>query len=324
MISFIVIGKNEGWKLTTCFEGVFRAIEHNNIKDYEVIYVDSQSTDDSIQRAKSFSQVKIFQLGNVCNAAIARNVGVEESSGEVLFFIDGDMEITSDFLPLVYDEKSGLKYPFVSGQIKNYNYDSQNQFLSNTWQYREVLNGDKRYATTGGIFLIQRELWVGVGGMDNRFKRGQDLELGLRLAKKGFKILRKQEIIANHYTFLQQDGDKTIKMIMRGRLFYARSLLYRKHFFNKHLFPKFIKSDYCLMSLVVVSILAFSFRCFLLYILYFAIIILKSAKLSDGRIKQFLHNLIYYPLRDLMLLLGFFFFYPKQIKWIDYKKLNSD
>ncbi|HNV82244.1 MAG TPA: glycosyltransferase [Tenuifilaceae bacterium] len=283
MISFIVIGKNEGWKLTTCFEGVFRAIEHNNIKDYEVIYVDSQSTDDSIQRAKSFSQVKIFQLGNVCNAAIARNVGVEESSGEVLFFIDGDMEITSDFLPLVYDEKSGLKYPFVSGQLKNYNYDSQNQFLSNTWQYREVLNGDKRYATTGGIFLIQRELWVGVGGMDNRFKRGQDLELGLRLAKKGFKILRKQEIIAKHYTIAYTHPSRIWKIIFSGDIAYANSFLLKKHFLNIYIYSRLFRSYYTLFSFfffLTISIVLNNFYYLLGYLFFIGIKTYKNKVLD--------------------------------------------
>jgi len=51
-LSFIIIGKNEGWKLSLCFDSVNRCIENNSILNYEIIYVDSQSADNSIEIAK--------------------------------------------------------------------------------------------------------------------------------------------------------------------------------------------------------------------------------------------------------------------------------
>ena len=135
MISFIIIGRNEGWKLTKCLASVFETIDHNKLTSWEVIYVDSNSADDSIDRAKAFVKTKIFKITGFYNAAIARNIGVEESVGETLFFIDGDMEIRPDFLPLVYNEKDGLKHSFVSGQLKNFNYVAKSILINNTWQY---------------------------------------------------------------------------------------------------------------------------------------------------------------------------------------------
>ena len=123
MISFILVGPNEGWKLTKCIESVFATVKHNQLKEYEVIYVDSQSIDDSIERAKAFSAIKIFQITGRANAAIARNIGAKESKGDVLFFIDGDMEIQVDFLPIVYNEEDGLLFNFVSGNWVNYKYN---------------------------------------------------------------------------------------------------------------------------------------------------------------------------------------------------------
>ena len=104
MISFIVIGRNEGWKLTKCFESIYDTINYNKLINYEIIYVDSASTDDSIDRAKNFNEVKIYIITGKFNAAIARNIGAKEAKGDVFFFIDGDMEILPDFLPLVYNE----------------------------------------------------------------------------------------------------------------------------------------------------------------------------------------------------------------------------
>ena len=56
---------------------------------------------------KNFNEVKIYIITGKFNAAIARNIGAKEAKGDV-FFIDGDMEILPDFLPLVYNEKWGL------------------------------------------------------------------------------------------------------------------------------------------------------------------------------------------------------------------------
>lgn len=93
MISFIIIGRNEGWRLEKCFTSVFKTIKKDNIESFEVIYVDSKSTDNSVNVAKSYEEIKVFQIVGVCNAAIARNVGAKEAKGDILFFIDGDMEI---------------------------------------------------------------------------------------------------------------------------------------------------------------------------------------------------------------------------------------
>ncbi len=89
--SFIVIGKNEGWKLSLCFQSILNCIEKNRIDNYEIIYVDSRSTDDSIERAKKIPNIKIFSIIGKCNAAIARNIGCKEAQVDILFFFDGDM-----------------------------------------------------------------------------------------------------------------------------------------------------------------------------------------------------------------------------------------
>ena len=62
MISFIIIGKNEGAKLKKCFTSIVKTINENNIDAYEVIYVDSNSTDNSIDIAKKYNIIKIFKI----------------------------------------------------------------------------------------------------------------------------------------------------------------------------------------------------------------------------------------------------------------------
>ena len=93
MISFIIIGKNEGKTIKLSIESVLNVIENSLFIESEILYIDSKSSDQTLKIVKSYRQIKYFELTGKCNAAIARNVGARESKGEVLFFIDGDMEI---------------------------------------------------------------------------------------------------------------------------------------------------------------------------------------------------------------------------------------
>ena len=101
MISFIVIGKNEGWRLTNCLDSILIFISNENITDFEIIYVDSNSTDDSIQRARAYRAVKVYLITGNCNSAIARNVGAQQAKYNILFFLDGDMELLPEFFEFV-------------------------------------------------------------------------------------------------------------------------------------------------------------------------------------------------------------------------------
>ena len=275
-----------------------------------MIYIDSTSTDDSIERARLFNNIKIYQLTSVYNPAIARNIGAKNSNGNVLFFIDGDMEILPDFLSLVYDEKEGLHFPFVSGQLKNYNYNEQGDFVNNTWQYKQVIERDKFFVTTGGIFLIKKDLWNSIGGMDITFKRGQDLDLGLRLAKKGIKILRKKEIIANHYTVAYTHSSRMWKTLFSGDISYASSFLFRKHIFNPFFYGKVFTSYYTLGSLLVLAIASFSFNSFNFLIIYPIIIGFKIAKQRKNTFLKIIELFGFYPVRDLFFL--YYLFVPKK------------
>lgn len=323
MISFIIIGRNEGWKLTKCFKSIFNTIKTNELNNPEIIYVDSNSTDNSIVIAKKFMEIKIFKITGVCNAAIGRNIGAKESRGDVLFFIDGDMEIIAEFLPLVYNEKIGLKFDFVSGQFIDIRYNYKGDFIEEVPYYRN-LNCDKYFSTTGGIFLIKKDLWNLVGGMKNKYKRSQEVDFALRLSKKGFLLLRKKELIAKHYTVDYMDSKRMWKMLFGGYHFYARGLLYREHIFNKYIYKRVLREDSTLVIFVLSTVLNLLFSSFSFYYFYFVMIILRILLQKRGNFFEKLQRIPYQIIKDITILLSFLFFYPQRIsdKNINYVKID--
>lgn len=311
MLSFVIIGKNEGWKLEKSILSVLHTIEQNKLEKTEILYIDSRSTDGSVENIKKYNEVKIIILNEDMNAAIARNVGAKIANGDILFFIDGDMEIASEFLPLVYSEDEGLCRDFVSGNWMNFFYDRDNNFLSKE-KFLE-LKKDLIEKTTGGLFLIKKKVWDAVGGMDVKFRRSQDIDLGLRLAKRGIFLLRKKEIAANHHTIAYLNEKRMWKDFFSWNHLYGYSLLYRKHMFNKHMYARLFRNDYTLISLILIIILFFiSMKfSFVFFLCYLVLVVLKS--------RFIIQKIAYYLLRDLSVLIGFFVFHPKQKFIVKYK-----
>ncbi len=306
MISFIIIGKNEGWRLEKCLQSIVSIVKQDKIVDHEIIYVDSRSTDNSIELAKQYG-AKAFLITGECNAAIARNVGAKEAIGDILFFIDGDMELFPGFLSKVLTQDGRLEYPFLSGIFNDIVHDLDWNYLHTSRRHKlQEGNTDSVETTTGGLFLIEHSLWDKVGGMDTRFKRSQDYDLGLRLSHMGYPLHRKTILLANHY--MRQYSMRNDYVI---NVKYT-ALLLRKHWNNIDYLKIFIKQQYTTISLVLSMILSFISPWFL--ILYVVSIVYKVIKQKNW--KRWWNPIV----RDCTLLWALCFFVPKEYELI-YKQL---
>lgn len=322
MISFIIVGRNEGWKLSKCLQSVHDTIAYNQIEKHEVIYVDSQSSDDSVIRAKAFEDVKVILLTKDYNSAIARNVGAKEANGDIFYFVDGDMELEPDFLEKVIKDGT-LHHPFVSGQYVNYFYNQEGEFLSKEIYDKSIQTQDRFKVVTGGLFIIERKHWDMVNGMRNKYKRSQDIDLGLRLAQNGIKLLRKKDVMAKHHTISYRDEKRLWEMFFNRSELYGKSLLYRDHIFNKHIYPIVLRSDYTMLALCF-SLLFYFFiykgglLFLLIYLLPLSIRSVFAARKKIIRIPVFF---LYFLLRDFFVMVSFFLFFPKKDFDISHKRV---
>lgn len=298
MISFIIIGKNEGWRLEKCLQSIVSIGKQDKIVDYEIIYVDSQSTDNSVALAKQYG-AKTFLITGECNAAIARNIGAQEAIGGILFFIDGDMELFPGFLPKVLNENGKLKYPFMSGIFNDIVHDLDWNYLHTSRRHKlQEGDADSVETTTGGLFLIEHSLWDKVGGMDTRLKRSQDYDLGLRLSQMGYPLHRKAILLANHYM-----RQYTIRNDYVGNVKYT-ALLLRKHWNNIDYLKIFLKQQYTTVLLLISIILLFvsSWSLFL----YVGAIFYKNLKQKN--MKRWWNPIV----RDCTMLWALLFFVPNE------------
>lgn len=315
MISFIVIGKNEGWKLSLCIQSILNSMQQNSIVDYEILYVDSRSTDGSIEKVKkNFDKVRIFSITGQCNAAVARNIGGKEAIGDILFFLDGDMELQSDFIKHLFDDKNELIHPFMSGIISHCYYDKNWVYVNKKKSHTISKNVFQK--VTGGFFIITKQLWMEMGGMDSKFRANEDLDLGLRMSKNGTLLLLINEIGVNHHTIKYVASERIWKTLLLHRF---RGVLVRKHLLtNRHYASSFFRMNYS--AIILFLSLLFLFVSFWGIIGYLLVIVIRSMK------HGMLHNLELLPffvLRDLLFLCSLFFYYPLSLK-IEYKQISTN
>lgn len=250
MISIIVIGKNEGLRLTKCLESIYEIIEFYSHLNFEVIYVDSKSDDDSILRAMKFSNIQIFKITGKENAAFARNIGAKEAKGEILFFVDGDMELNKDFLShAVKDDQ--LIHDCLTGHIDDYLYDKEDNFLSKKSRtYKSFIPKEEIVIkSNGGIFLVKKEKWNAVSGMRTKYRRSQDIDFTIRLAEIGTDTIRIPSLIAKHHTISYLNEGRMWKLIKDGNLLYP-ALIFRDHIKNISVLKKTLRSQYSSFLLI--------------------------------------------------------------------------
>ena len=330
MISFIVIGRNEGCKLTNCLESIFNVINLNNLTDSDIIYVDSKSTDDSIERASKFKDVKIFSIDGDCNAAIARNIGAKESLGNLLFFIDGDMEIEASFIKNVSGNIFGNEAICIAGHLDDIFYDSIGVYLGqHPRTYRNSIPKEPiELLTNGGIFIIRKELWEKVGSMRTKFKHSQDMDFTIRLSNHGIKTVRFPYFIAKHHTIDYRNEKRMWKMLLSGYDFYP-ALLFKYHILNFNLVRRTFRSHYTAFSfLILVISLAFNASLSITVGAIFASLILSKVIIHTNRavtkrnkILYFCERLLLQVLRDISFLFAIFFFFPREKK-IEYSQIQ--
>lgn len=273
MISFIIIGKNEGERLVKAIMSIHSFVKEEGIKSYELIYVDSKSTDKSIENAILNGVDKVFQIQGTCNAAIGRNIGAKEASGDILFFLDGDMELIPGLYKEIVNSDGRLVYPFVSGIEEDVLYDNDWNYITSQLR-RKFKEGEDAYEkTTGGLFCIDGKLWKEAGGMDPRQKKSEDLDLGYRLFAKGYPLCRKGRVWVRHHTRFY-----AVRPENEDGVNYT-ALLVRKHLCRPLVQWSMFSSTYSYWLLLCCLVLAFFIPFWIPLALYFAVVAYRSMRI---------------------------------------------
>lgn len=195
-VGVVVIGRNEGERLKRTFGSLDLSERnegwHHPDSPVPIVYVDSGSSDRSVQLAASY-QIRTIELSRdrPFSAARARNEGFAnllELAPEIDFvqFVDGDCSLSDGWLQaagdfLHWNSSSAL----VCGQLheREPNSSPYNRLCELEWR-----KTPGEIAAAGGIFMVRATAFSAAGGFDPSVIAAEDDEFCLRLRRLGWKL----------------------------------------------------------------------------------------------------------------------------------------
>ena len=187
LVGLVVIGRNEGDRLRRCLLSA-----QGNVAI--AVYVDSGSTDGSVDLARSLSaDVVELDLSAPFTAARARNAGFAhllQVSPQVEFvqFVDGDCELVAGWIDRAYQELATQPNVAIACGRRRERFPEAsiyNQLCDIEW---DTPVGEAK--ACGGDALMRVQAFQAVGGFNPGLIAGEEPELCLRSRQKGWKILR--------------------------------------------------------------------------------------------------------------------------------------
>jgi glycosyltransferase involved in cell wall biosynthesis len=186
-IGAVIIGRNEGERLRACLASVLPGIRM-------VIYVDSGSTDGSVEMAQSMgAEVLRLNMDSPFTAARARNAGLQrllalQPQTRFVQFADGDCEVVPGWIDAARAYLvSHPECAVVCGRRRERYPDRSiyNRMCDLEW---DTPTGDA--LSCGGDALMRTEALAQVNGYKDSLIAGEEPEMCLRLRRLGWRIHR--------------------------------------------------------------------------------------------------------------------------------------
>jgi glycosyltransferase involved in cell wall biosynthesis len=187
-VSVVVCNYNGGATLDETLQSLLRL----DYPDYEVIYVDDGSTDDSLQIAKRYeSRLRIVAQENR-GLSVARNVGAHAATGAIVAYIDSDAYADPDWLRFLVLRLQSGGFAGVGGPNLTPPGDGQ---LAQWIGYcpgnpTHVLEDDVRADHIAGVNMaFRRDLLLELGGFDPVHRAaGDDVDICWRFRDAGYEL----------------------------------------------------------------------------------------------------------------------------------------
>lgn len=163
----------------------------------EIIFVDSSadSTSKILSKYNSVNMKVLHQRRQGISSA--RNLGVINSTGEIIAFIDSDCFATRDWLRNLVGGFVGREIGGIGGRLSNDNPETELEKymakLTDNWQSH--LKDSRPYLLTANAAYSRKAIET-VGLFDKDLVTGEDADISWRVRNAGFKIIYEPSAIA--------------------------------------------------------------------------------------------------------------------------------
>jgi O-antigen/teichoic acid export membrane protein/GT2 family glycosyltransferase len=213
LVSVVLINWNGTEQISKCFDAVLNM----DFQDYEVIFVDNGSDDESLELARSIAETsavpcRFIDLGRNAGVSEGKNIGAEAARGKYIWHLDNDIAPDSTCLSalvrfLEHHPDVGLCGPSL------HDFDVPDKPVGGGYFLRLVRQpaqctdvagrpGRFRYVSFigGAVMFMRRSVWAELGGFEASYLFWlDDNDFGPRCWNAGHKVALLGGCNARHY-----------------------------------------------------------------------------------------------------------------------------
>lgn len=193
-VSYVIRTKNEGRFIGK----VLKLVYQQTFKDFEVIIVDSGSTDSTLEKIKKYPVRLIKIKPKEFNYSYALNLGIKYSKGKYICIISGHSIVLSDtWLEDGLKNFEDLKVAGVTGYLsKNYL-----AFVNRAFgKYDFMFFDEKEFSVktlTNTNAIIRQDLWE-MYPFDEKLDGGEDYDWACEMLARGYEVIKDKKFSSFH------------------------------------------------------------------------------------------------------------------------------
>lgn len=198
MISVVVPLYNKQESISNTIKSVL----DQSFQDFEIVVVDDGSTDESAIKVNNIQDPRIRLISqNNQGVSAARNKGIKEAKYEWIAFLDGDdlweknhLEEITKMMNIYPDDKVFVTSFEYSDNRRLFKHERNNSIYRVESYFKEAI--DEILVWTS-IIVVNKNCFSEVGLFKEYLKRGEDVDLWARLAKR-FLIVKSSKVTATY------------------------------------------------------------------------------------------------------------------------------
>jgi glycosyltransferase involved in cell wall biosynthesis len=223
LISVVIIGKNEEDTIVKCILSIF----NQSYPNFEVIYVDDKSTDNTLEKAHQLEN--ILDSKKNCKRYLTisvetnfpsknRNIGIQAAKGGIIAFIDGDCIAQCDWLANLH-ERFSKKVGIVGGRItpvhskksittKAIDIILASYLGSGGSALFYQIKADREFnEVPAGNLAVYKRLLEKFGGFDENLRYNEDTDLCNKVREGGYRIIYAAKARIYHFIGIDSYSD---------------------------------------------------------------------------------------------------------------------
>ena len=219
-VSIIIVNYNGRTFLEKCL----KSISDITYPNYEVIIVDNNSSDDSIEFVKkNFPSNIILKLDKNYGFAEPNNIGAKIAKGDFLLFLNNDTYVKPNFInELITEISKDTKIAICQSLLLKPDgmIDSCGDYIDNlgvAFSSKIIpTKVQEIFSAKGAVMMIRKNLFNEIGGFDEKFfATFEDIDLSWRTRIFGYRIILVPKSIVYHF------GGKTIQSVKSNIAFHG-------------------------------------------------------------------------------------------------------